>query len=112
MGYFNFFFELYIYINNFLLIMPRKGKKTKHTRKELDAKVAKHKNKGGGKNGVKSRQPTTQFRCKICMTSIDSLKTMVKHYDARHRKVTFKESDYEDQAKKPKVKAALRPKTR
>lgn len=46
--------------------MPRKGKKTKHTAGELAAKIAAHKPRGGGAEGIEKRAVKTAMACKIC----------------------------------------------
>ncbi len=67
--------------------MPRKGKRTKHSAKELAAKAKAAKPKGGGKKGMKNRRPVKKaYRCYLCMQNIPDPKTLQIHWDSKHSK--------------------------
>ena len=61
--------------------MGRKGKKNKHTAKELQAKIDAHKDKGGGATGLaKRRSGHAQVQCKMCMKMVPSMASLEEHF--------------------------------
>ena len=72
--------------------MGRKGVKTKHTAKDLQARAAASlQNKGGGKEGKADRlggaAGHSKFHCHICMMTAPSLTTMEQHWNSKHDKL-------------------------
>lgn len=62
--------------------MGRKGKKNKHTAKEIQRKIDAHKDKGGGKAGLlKRRTGHAQVQCKMCMKMVPSIASLQEHFD-------------------------------
>lgn len=74
--------------------MPRKGKKTKHTAAEINAKIAAHKPKGGGAAGQEDRRPKANMKCLVCKVEIHNLTILRGHYEAKHPTVKLNEDDY------------------
>ena len=74
---------------------------TKHTAAECAAKAhASTVNKGGGAAGLADRKGGgaghSRFKCSHCGTPVTSLVQARAHHDARHEKLPWKETDYED----------------
>lgn len=62
--------------------MGRKGKKNKHTAKELQRKIDAHKDKGGGSKGLaRRRQGHASVMCKMCRKNVPSMKSLQEHFD-------------------------------
>ena len=62
--------------------MGRKGKKNKHTAKEIQRKIDAHKDKGGGKDGfAKRRTGHATVMCKMCRKSVPSIASLQEHFD-------------------------------
>ena len=81
--------------------MPRKGKTTNHTAKELAAKVkASTQNAGGGSAGITDRKGGkaghSKFLCYICKQQAPDLKSMKLHHDSKHDKIPWDEARYQD----------------
>lgn len=81
--------------------MGGKAKPTKHTAAEINRKNAlANTNKGGGSAGLQDRKGGaaghSRFICKICMAQAPDMKSMKLHYESRHPKDEFKESDFEN----------------
>nr|CCA27042.1 conserved hypothetical protein [Albugo laibachii Nc14] len=70
--------------------MGGKAKFQKHTAKELQAKAAASKSKGGGKSGAVTRKTAKlNFICEVCKTSSPDVKSLELHYQSKHPKAPF-----------------------
>jgi len=78
-----------------VVVMPRKGKKTKHTAAELAAKLASQKPQGGGSAGLDERKPKCNLICTLCKADIHNITIMKQHYEAKHPTVTINEEQYQ-----------------
>mmetsp|Transcript_9709 Transcript_9709/g.34148 ORF Transcript_9709/g.34148 Transcript_9709/m.34148 type:complete len:120 (-) Transcript_9709:390-749(-) len=81
--------------------MPRKGKTTKHTAKEIQAKIDAHRNMKGGAAGKAARlDPNCKWICTICKIQQPSIKSMELHYESKHAKVDWNsvKAEYESMA--------------
>src|SRR4051812_19083106 len=85
--------------------MGGKAKPTKHTASEIAKKTAEATtNKGGGSAGLQDRlggpAGHAKYACPHCLTPCPDLKSMQVHHEARHPKVPYDPSVYEDQHEK------------
>ncbi|CCI41130.1 hypothetical protein ABG067_003948 [Albugo candida] len=70
--------------------MGGKAKFQKHTAKELQAKAAASKSKGGGKSGAVTRKTAKlNFICDVCKTPSPDATSLGLHYASKHPKVPF-----------------------
>ena len=82
--------------------MGGKAKFQKHSAKEINSKIASHKNKGGGKEGAAQRVSggsRLAFICDICKSSSPDIKTFELHYTSKHPKAPFDKAAIEAKAK-------------
>ena len=77
------------------IAMVKKGGVTKHSAKELQAKIDAHKSRGGGEEGKDKRAPKCALICRICKASVASIKQMGDHYESKHRAVAFNAAEYQ-----------------
>eukprot|EP00798_Chlamydomonas_sp_ICE-L_P028378 gene28378-31512_t len=74
--------------------MGGKAKPTKHTAKEINAKIAAATvNKGGGKEGRADRNGGAaghaKFECPLCKVQAPSIKTMQAHHESKHANIPW-----------------------
>ena len=54
-------------------------------------KIEKMKRKGSEKDG---QEKGKKFTCKVCMSQVHNLNSLKQHFESRHEKLQFNESDY------------------